>query len=75
MFTKDLERLIRSLVAQRTDPEYIRHYLMETYRLDTKIINQLFTELGVGATKQKFNTKGNPLSGEKKSQPPLRPFS
>jgi hypothetical protein len=75
MFTKDLERLIRSLVAQRTDPEYIRYYLIETYQLNTKTVDELFTALGVGKSREKFNAKQGPLSGDKKSAPPRRPFS
>jgi hypothetical protein len=73
MYTKDLERMIRSLVKQRTDPEYIRHYLIETYQLDPKIVVKLFEEMGVGKEKQKFNTKSDPFNaGGNKS--PRKPF-
>lgn len=75
MFTKDLERLIRSLVRQRTDPEYIRYYLMDTYQLSPKIVDELFKALNVGQLKQKFNTKQGPLSGDNKSPAQRRPFT
>ncbi len=74
MFTKDLERLIRSLVRQKTDPEYIRHYLTETYQLAPKTIDELFEELGVGKKREKFSAKQGPMGGgESKIQ--RRPFS
>ncbi len=30
---RELERLVRSLLAAKTDREYVVHYLMETYQL------------------------------------------
>ena len=57
MFTKDLERLVRSMDAQRLDPEYIRHYVMETYQLTTKQVDDVFALVGVGK-KGKAQAKG-----------------
>ncbi len=50
--TKDIERLVRSFVAQKMEPEYIRHYLMENYMLGPVAIDQIFTKLGVGQRKK-----------------------
>jgi hypothetical protein len=49
--SRDVERLGRLLQAQRLEPEYIRHYLQETYQLDQKTIDALFTKLGIGRSK------------------------
>ncbi len=73
MFNKDLERLVRSMVAQRTDPEYIRHYLIETYQLDVKSVDEVFKALGVGKVKVKFTTRAATDGSEKPAQ--RRPFS
>jgi hypothetical protein len=48
---RDVERLARSMNAQRLDPAYIRHYLQETYQVDDKIIDQVFLAVGVGKKK------------------------
>lgn len=73
MFSKDLERLVRSMVAQRTDPEYIRYYLIETYQLDAKTVDEVFKTLGVGKAKEKFSTRAASDGTEKPQQ--RRPFS
>ncbi len=75
MYTKDLERLVRSMARQKMDPDYIRYYLIETYQLDSKTIDEVFKSLGVGAIKEKFNTKNNPQSGGSKPAAPRKPFS
>ncbi|MBA3700900.1 MAG: hypothetical protein H0W78_18785 [Planctomycetes bacterium] len=75
MYTKDLERIVRSMARQKLDPTYIRYYLIETYQLDPKTIDEVFASLGVGATKEKFNTKSSPLSGGAKPAAPRKPFS
>ena len=75
MYTKDLERVVRSMVRQKLDPEYIRYYLIETYQLDAKTIDGVFQALGIGAVKEKFNTKTNPQSGGAKPAAPRKPFS
>ena len=48
---RDMERLSRSMAAQRLDPAYIRHYLQETYQLDDKSIDTIFANLGIGKKK------------------------
>ena len=51
MFTKDLERLVRSMNAQRLDPEYIRYYIVETFQLTPKQVDEVFATVGVGLKK------------------------
>jgi hypothetical protein len=63
MFTKDLERIVRTMARQKMDPEYIRYYLMETYQLTAKQLDEVFVTVGVGKVKEKFNTKNNPATG------------
>lgn len=46
MYTRELERLVRSLQAQKVDREYIRHYLKETYQVDDKIVEQVLERCG-----------------------------
>jgi len=75
MYTKDLERLVRSMARQKMDPEYIRYYLIETYQLAPKTIDEVFLTLGVGVTKEKFNTKTNPQTGGAKPAAPRKPFT
>ena len=48
MFTRDIERLVRMFIAQKLDPDYIRHYLQESYQLDQRTIDEVFARLGVG---------------------------
>ena len=68
MYTKDLERLVRSLVRQRMDPEYIRHYLTETYQLSVKQVDEVFKVVGVVKEKKKFSTK-TVVSGAEPAKP------
>jgi hypothetical protein len=75
MYTKDLERLVRTMARQKMDPEYIRYYLIETYQLDAKTVDEVFKAQGVGAVKEKFNTKTSPAGGGSKPAPPRKPFS
>ncbi len=75
MFTKDLDRVVRSMMRQKLDPEYVRYYLIETYQLDAKTIDGVFLALGVGTVKEKFNTKTNLQSGGAKPAAPRKPFS
>ena len=63
MFTKDLERLVRSMNAQRLDPEYIRYYVIETYQLTAKQVDEVFALVGVGK-KGKAQSKGVPKRQE-----------
>jgi len=47
VFTRDIERLARSLVAQKVDADYIRHYLVENYQVDNKLVDVIFAKLGI----------------------------
>lgn len=47
MHTRELESTVRDLVRQRTAPAYIRHYLMENYQVDPKMIDQVFAKLRI----------------------------
>jgi hypothetical protein len=49
MYIKDYERLVRSMNNQKVDPEYIRHYLLETYQVTNQIVDDIFATVGVGA--------------------------
>ncbi len=51
MYTKDLERLVRSMNAQKLDPEYIRYYIVETFQLTAKQVDEVFALVGVGLKK------------------------
>ncbi len=59
---RDVERLARSLNAQRLDPAYIRHYLQDTYQVDDKLIDQVFATVGVGKKKGVSITEGTSIS-------------
>lgn len=48
MTARDMERLARTLAAQKLEPDYIRHYLMETYQIDAKTVDQIFERVGIG---------------------------
>jgi hypothetical protein len=75
MFVKDLERLVRSMVRQRLEPDYIRHYLIETYQLANKTVDEVFATVGVVKDKKKFNTKtSTPGMGDAKA-PQRKPFT
>lgn len=45
--SKDLERLARSLHGQKLEPNYIRHYLIENYQIDNKMVDQIFEKLNI----------------------------
>jgi ATP-dependent protease HslVU (ClpYQ) ATPase subunit len=45
MASRDVERLVRTMVAQRVDREYIKHYLQETYQLDDKAVEEVLNKL------------------------------
>ena len=47
-YGKDIERIIRAFLAQKLDLEYIRHYLMDTYQLDARSVDQVFEKMGLG---------------------------
>lgn len=45
--TRDIERLVRTFVAQHLDRAYIKYYLMETYQLPDQEAEQVLTKLGL----------------------------
>lgn len=45
--SKDMERLARSLIAQKLETTYIRHYLIENYQIDNKTVDAIFAKLNV----------------------------
>lgn len=45
MYSKDLERLVRSFVAQKLERDYIVHYLVETYQLDIKTAHEVLEKV------------------------------
>lgn len=70
MYTKDIERLVRTLIRQKTDVAYIRHYLLEEYRLTDALIDEVFTTCGVGEEKkQSIVKKTQEMMGGKKVDP------
>ncbi len=50
MYSKDLERLVRSFVAQKLDREYIVYYLVETYQLEIKTAQEVLEKVSPAAT-------------------------
>ena len=62
VFTRDLERLARSLQAQKTDATYIRHYLIENYQVDNKLVDQIFAKLNI-RPEPKPGQKPSPTDG------------
>jgi hypothetical protein len=75
MYVKDLERLVRSMVRQKLDPEYIRHYLVETYQLASKTVDEVFATVGVVKDKKKFNTKTGTPGMSDNAKPQRKPFT
>lgn len=55
MYSKDLERLVRTFVAQKLDREYIKFYLVDTYQIDI-------------ATAEEVIDKVSPAGGKRSSQ-------
>ena len=49
MNTRELEKLARSLYAQKMEIEYIRHYLQETYQCDAQTVDYVFDRCGIKA--------------------------
>jgi hypothetical protein len=46
-YSKDLERLARSLAAQKLELSYIRHYLIDNYQVDNKTVDDIFAKLNL----------------------------
>ena len=66
MYSRDLERLVRQLVRQKCDEDYIRYYLQDTYQLDVESINQMFEKIGIGGNEQDMHA--GPSAAAKKQQ-------
>ena len=49
MYSKDLERLVRSFVAQKLDREYIVYYLVETFQLEIKTAQDILEKVAPAA--------------------------
>jgi hypothetical protein len=47
MQTKAIERLVRSMVAQKLDIVYVRCYLQETYQLTEAQIDEILRRLNI----------------------------
>ena len=45
MYSRDLERLVRTFVGQKLDREYIQYYLVETYQLDIKTADEIINKV------------------------------
>ncbi len=71
MYSKDIERLARSLHAQRLERDYIVHYLMENYQLEPKTIDEILERVGV-PKKPTPGKGGSPKGGEKPDSGPKR---
>jgi hypothetical protein len=59
-YGKDIERVARAFIAQKLELDYIRHYLMETYQLDVKGVDQIFEKLGVKTAGPRRGPGGGP---------------
>jgi hypothetical protein len=46
-YSKDIERLARSLAGQKLEREYIKHYLIEAFQLEPKAVDDLLERLGL----------------------------
>lgn len=46
LWGKDVERLARAFVKQKLDLDYIRHYLMEQFQLDRRLVDMLLEKIG-----------------------------
>ena len=68
VFTRDLERVVRSLVAQKTEATYIRHYLIENYQVDNALVDQLFAKLGIKPATKPGQKPGKDPGGDCRSR-------
>lgn len=46
MYTKDIERVARGMIAEHLEVDYIRFYLMESYQLDRKTADLILEKIG-----------------------------
>jgi hypothetical protein len=44
---RDIERLVRTFIAQHLERAYIKHYLMETYQLPDQDAEQVLVKMGL----------------------------
>jgi hypothetical protein len=65
MLLRDAERMVRTMLAQKIDLAYIRHYLQEAYQLDDKTIDQAVAK--VQPPKPKSSAQ-KPVKDEDKSK-------
>ncbi len=69
MYLKDVERLVRTLIRQKTDIAYIRFYLQEEYRLTDAQIDEVFATCGVGKDEKRSIVKQTQdMMGGKKAE-------
>jgi hypothetical protein len=71
-YSKDIERLARSLHRQRLDREYIKHYLIETFQLEEKAIDDLLERLGI--PRKGLIEKAPAKKKEEEKKPPRQGF-
>jgi hypothetical protein len=65
---RDVERMARTFVAQKLEPDYIRHYLQESYQVDNETIDLVFEKIGI--------LKKNWVNGKvAKKAPDRKPFN
>lgn len=62
-FSRDIERMARAFVAQKLDPAYIRHYLMEAYQLDEAAVEKILEKVGAA------RLPAGPSAGAAKPEP------
>jgi len=67
MYSKDLERLVRSFVAQKLDREYIIYYLVETYQLEIKTAQEVLEKVSPAAS-----TRGGRAAKGPEAPPPIK---
>ncbi len=71
MYLKELERLARTLLRQRCDAAYIRHYLIETYQVSDAVVSEVFKTCNISeGGKQTLAQKTNEMMGGKKAEKP-----
>ncbi len=52
MYSRDLERLVRSFVAQKLDREYIKYYLVDTYQIDIATAEEVIDKVSPASSKR-----------------------
>jgi hypothetical protein len=71
MYSRDLERLVRTFIGQKLDLAYIRHYLVETYQLDLKTADEIIAKVAPAAAARGQNGRGS-NQGEGLNPPPIK---